>query len=89
MGWYYQVVVTDNIGNTLHTSALSATTTGSGTISYTKYNPSILSTCLPKLKLNGNETCTSTLTVAGSISACSLTPTTINPPEIMSHLRNR
>lgn len=81
VGWYYQVVVTDNIGTPLHTSALSATTTGSGTISYTKYSPSVAGTYFYKLKLNGNETCTSTLTVAGSISACTLTPTTINSGE--------
>lgn len=81
VGWEYQVVVTDNIGKTIHTSALSATTTGSGSITYTGYSPSVAGTYFYTLKLNNNEECTSKLTVAGSITDCSLTPTTINSDE--------
>jgi hypothetical protein len=50
VGWSYQVIVTDNIGNTIHTSAISATTTGSGSITYTKYSPSVAGSYFYKLK---------------------------------------
>ncbi len=78
VGWSYQVVVTDNIGNTIHTSATSATTTGSGSISYTGYSPSVSGTYTYTLKLNGEVKCSSTLRITGSITSCTLSPTTIN-----------
>lgn len=78
VGWSYQVVVTDNIGNTLHISDPSATTTGSGSISYTGYSPSVSGTYTYTLKLNGEVKCSSTLTITGSITSCTLSPTTIN-----------
>lgn len=81
VGWSYQVIVTDNIGNTIHTSALSATTTGSGNITYSGYNPSVSGTYTYTLKLNGEVKCSSTLTITGSITNCTLTPTTINSGE--------
>lgn len=81
VGWNYQVVVTDNIGTPFHTSALSATTTGSGNITYSGYNPSVSGTYTYTLKLNGEVKCSSTLTITGSITNCTLTPTTINSGE--------
>jgi hypothetical protein len=84
VGWSYQVIVTDNIGNTIHTSAISATTTGSGSITYTGYSPSVAGTYTYTLFLNGKNVCASTLTIVGSITNCSLTPTTINPGDYVS-----
>jgi hypothetical protein len=84
VGWSYQVVVTDNIGNTIHTSALSATTTGSGSITYTGYSPSVEGTYIYTIVLNGNSVCSKTLTITGSITACTLTPTTINSGEYVT-----
>lgn len=82
VGWEYQVVVTDNIGNTIiHTSD---TTTGSGSITYTGYSPSVAGTYQYTLIFNGKSVCDDTLTVAGSIMDCSLTPTTINSGEYVT-----
>lgn len=88
VGWAYQVVVTDNIGNTLHTSDPSATTTGSGSISYTGYSPSVSGTYTYTLKLNGEVKCSSTLTITGSITSCTLSPTTINASDNVTFTAN-
>lgn len=78
VGWTWQVIVTDNLGNVLHTSAVSATQTGSAPISYT-YSPSVAGVYSYNLKLNGTSVCSSSLTVTGSITNCTITPTTIAP----------
>lgn len=88
VGWAYQVVVTDNIGNTLHTSDPSATTTGSGSISYTGYSPSVSGTYQYTLIFNGNSVCSKTLTITGSITSCTLSPTTINASDNVTFTAN-
>jgi hypothetical protein len=80
--------VTDNIGNTLHTSDPSATTTGSGSITYKGYSPSVSGTYTYTLKLNGEVKCSSTLTITGSITSCTLSPTTINASDNVTFTAN-
>lgn len=83
VGWTWKVVVTDYLGNVLHTSPVSGAQTGNGSIAFTGYNPSVAGSYTYSLFLNGslNSVCNSSLTVAGSITNCSLTRTTINSGE--------
>jgi hypothetical protein len=86
VGWTWKVVVTDYLGNVLHTSPVSGAQTGNGSIAFTGYNPSVAGSYTYSLFLNGSLTseCYSSLTVAGSITNCSLTPTTINSGEYVT-----
>jgi hypothetical protein len=86
VGWTWKVVVTDYLGNVLHTSPVSGAQTGNGNIAFTGYNPSVAGSYTYSLFLNGSLTseCNSSLTIVGSITNCSLTPTTINPGDYVS-----
>lgn len=86
VGWTWKVVVTDYLGNVLHTSPVSGEQTGNGSIAFTGYNPSVAGFYTYSLFLNGSLTseCDSSLTVEGSITNCTLSPTTINLGEYVT-----
>lgn len=87
VGWTYQVIVTDNVGLPLHTSALSATTTESGSITYT-YTPSFAGKYFYSLKVNEVVYCSDTLSIDGAITSCSLSSTNINDGDYVTFTAN-
>ncbi len=82
VGYSYQFVVTDEMGNPLVSSELKQDTGGKD-LSWT-FNPSVEGKYIYSIMLNGELACKKQYEVTGSIETCSLSPPTITEGEAVT-----